>query len=128
MITFRKYVFSIISLCHLQQQMPQARVTKTLTKISLIQRNFKLFLWRNSPYWARASPIYDFYDSTRTHGTRYDSSERVLSLVQRPLLDTHNRKSAMLPERFEPAILASARPLAPAHSKSPLRYLSASCM
>jgi hypothetical protein len=43
--------------------------------------------WRNSPNCARASSFSRFYDHTQTRHTRQDSSGRVISLSQKPLLD-----------------------------------------
>jgi hypothetical protein len=46
-----------------------------------------------------------------THHSRYDSSERVIRSLQRPLLDKkiHNRQTSVSPVVFEPTILAVER-------------------
>ena len=47
----------------------------------------KIFLWRNSPYWATASSFLRIHDHTQTHHGRLDSSAREISPSQWPLPD-----------------------------------------
>ena len=69
------------------------------------------FQWRNSHQWAKVCLSSKLQDHTQTHHTRQDSSRRVISPQQRPLLDnTILRQTSMPPAGFEPAITASERP------------------
>ena len=69
------------------------------------------FLWNNNPSWARVFSLSRLHDYPGTHHTKYDSSGRLFSPLQRAA--KHNiqkRQTSMPPAEFEPAVLASQRP------------------
>jgi hypothetical protein len=69
-----------------------------------------LFIWRDSPQWARASSFTRFLDHTQRRTSslgEWSARHRDLYLTTH---NTHNRQTSMLTVRFEPAISASERP------------------
>jgi hypothetical protein len=54
---------------------------------SRIILNYIFVSWCNSPQWAKASSLSRLYDHTQTHHNQQNSSGRVVSPTQRPLLD-----------------------------------------
>ena len=55
--------------------------------MSTFKTLFFFLPWRTRPKWARASSLPSLHDHTQTPYTRYDSSGRVISPSQRPVLD-----------------------------------------
>jgi hypothetical protein len=68
--------------------------------------------WHNSPHCAKAVSLSMFHDDTWTQHTRYDSSGRVISPKQRPLLDNtqQSRKTSMPPAGIKPTVPANEQP------------------
>jgi len=75
---------------------------------------FLLFIWCNSPHWARASSFTRFLDHTQRRTTvgrtpldEWSARRRDLYLTTH---DNHKRQTSMPPVEFEPTIPASERP------------------
>jgi hypothetical protein len=73
-----------------------------------------VFVWRNSPQWARASSFTRFLDHTQRHTTvgrtplyEWSTRRRDLYLTTH---NTHNRQTSMRPVGFEITISAGERP------------------
>jgi len=84
-------------------------LTQPLTEMSLF-----LFLWRDSPQWARASSFTRFLDHTQRRTTFSRTPLDEWSARRRDLYlkthNTHNRQTSILPVGFEPTISAGERP------------------
>jgi hypothetical protein len=81
-------------------------------------RSWIFFSMEQQPQWLRAFSLSRLHDHTQTHHIRYDSSGRVINLLQKTAPDnwarhwhkTHKRQTSTPSAGFEPAIPASEPP------------------